>query len=56
MKNFSSYHAHKVELLTKKAKKRNKWAILTFFSTFIELVRELVICNMHNKFGKPKVT
>ena len=30
---------------------RNKSVIL-IFSAIIELVRELVICNMHNKFGK----
>ena len=49
MKNFSSYPAHKVKL---KAKNRNKSAILNIFSAIIELVWELVISNMHNKFGK----
>ena len=52
MKNFSSYRAHKVKLLTQKAKNRNKSAILIFFSAIIKLVRKLVISNMHNKFGK----
>ena len=33
-------------------KNRNKSAILQFFSAMIEVVRELVICNVHNKFGK----
>ena len=45
MNNFLSYRAHKVKLLTQNAKNRNKSAI-------IELVRELVICNMHNTFEK----
>ena len=52
MKNFSSYRAHKVKLLTQKVKNRNKSAILNFFSAIIELVREVVISNMQNKFGK----
>ena len=26
-----------------------------FFSAIIELIRELVICNMHNKFGKDRL-
>ena len=54
MKNFSSYptSAHKVKLFTYKAKKRNTSAILYFFSTIIEVVRELVISNMHNRFEK----
>ena len=30
----------------------SRLVILTFFSAIIELVRELVISNMHNKFGK----
>ena len=34
------------------AKNRNKSAILIFFKAIIVLVRELVISNMHNKFGK----
>ena len=50
MKNFSSYLAHKVKLLTSNAKNRNKSAILTFFSPIIELVQELLISNMHNRF------
>ena len=33
-------------------KNRNKSAILNF--EIWELVRKLVICNMHNKFGKDK--
>ena len=33
-------------------KNRNKSAIFFFFSAIIELVRELVISNMHNKFEK----
>ena len=52
MKNFSSYHAHKVKLLKYNAKNRNKLAIWIFFSAIIKLVQELVISNMHNKFGK----
>ena len=52
MENFSSYRAHNVRLLTENAKKRNKSAILIFFSVIIELVRELVISKMHNKFEK----
>ena len=51
MKNFSSYRAHKVKLLTENAKNCNKSAIL-IFTPIIELVRELVTSNMHNKFGK----
>ena len=51
MENFSSYRAHKVKLLTKNVKNRNKSAIF-FFPAIIELVRELVISNMHNKFEK----
>ena len=31
-------------------KNRNKSAILNFFSAIIELVQELLISNMHNKF------
>ena len=50
MKNFSSYRAHMVKLLTLNAKNRNKSAILNFFSAIIELVQELLISNMHNKF------
>ena len=50
MKNFSSYRAHKVKLLTSNAKNHNKSAILNFFSAIIELVQELLISNMHNKF------
>ena len=52
MKKFSSYRAHKVKLLTLKAKNRNKSAILNLFSAIIELVREPVTSNMHKKFGK----
>ena len=52
MKNFSSYRAHKVKLLTWKAKNRNKSAILNLLLAIIEIVRELVISDMHNKFGK----
>ena len=52
MKNFSSYRAHKVKLLTWNAKNRNKSAILNFFSAIFELVREMVISIMHNTFGK----
>ena len=52
MKNFSSYRAHKVKLLREKVKNRNKSAILNFFPAIIELVREVVISNMQNKFGK----
>ena len=52
MKNFSSYRAHKDKLLTGKAKNLNKLAILNFFPAIIELVWELVISNMQNKFGK----
>ena len=33
-------------------KNRNKSAIFFFFPAIIELVRELVISNMHNKFKK----
>ena len=45
MKNFSNNRAHNVKLLT-----RNKSAILKFFAAIIELVQELLISNMHNKF------
>ena len=34
----------------KMRKNRNKSAILIFFSAIIELVQELFISNMHNKF------
>ena len=50
MKNFLSYRAHKVKLLTKNVKNRNKSAILNFFPAIIELVQELLISNMHDKF------
>ena len=50
MKNFSSYRTHKVKLLTYNAKNRNKSAILNLFSAIIEIVRELFISSMHNKF------
>ena len=36
--------------LGQNAKNRNKSAILNFFSAIIELVQELLISNMHNKF------
>ena len=49
MKNVSK-SANKVKLLMWKAKNRNKSAILEFFTAII--VRELVISNMHNQFGK----
>ena len=52
MKNFSSYRANKVKLLTENAKNHNKLAILNFFLATIELVRELIISNMDNIFGK----
>ena len=32
-------------------KNRNKSAILKFFSAIIELLEELLISNMHNRFG-----
>ena len=45
MKNFSSYRARKVKkIIDVKGEKK--------FSAFIKHVRELVISNMHNKFGK----
>ena len=47
MKNFSSYRAHKVKLLTKNS---NNSAILNFPSAIIELVQELLISSMRNKF------
>ena len=50
MKNFSSYRAHKVKLLTWNEKNHNKSAIFFFFSAIIELVQELLISNIHNKF------
>ena len=46
MNTFSCYRAHKIKLLTKNSNKS------AFSSAIIELVRELVISNMHNKFGK----
>ena len=50
MKNFSSYRAHKVKLLTQNAKNHNKTTILNTGSAIIDLVRELLISDMHNKF------
>ena len=56
MKNFSSYRAHKVKLLTRLWQEgiivpiHNKSAIFFFFSAIIELVQELLISNMHNQF------
>ena len=47
---FSSYRAHKAKLLTLNAKNRNKSAILEKKSAIIDLVRELLISNMRNKF------
>ena len=44
---WKTVHVIKVKLLTKN---RNKSAILIFFSAIIELVRELLISNMHHKF------
>ena len=52
MKNISSNRTHKVKSLKWNVKNLNKSAILNFLSPIIELVRELVICNMHNRFGK----
>ena len=54
MRNFSCYRAHDVKLLTKNAKNRNKSAILDFFLAIIELVQEVLISNMHNKFELDK--
>ena len=39
-------------IIVENANNRNKSAILKQFSAIIELVRELVISNMPNKFGK----
>ena len=49
-KNFSSYPAHKVKLLPWNAKNHNKSAILNFLLAIIELVQELLVNNMHNRF------
>ena len=49
-KTFPSYRANKVKLLTQNVKNHNKSAILNFLSAIIELVRELFISNIHNKF------
>ena len=46
MKNFSSFRAHKVKLLTWKAKNRIKSAIFFFFRPLLNLS----ISNMHNQF------
>ena len=47
---WSHYCGHKVKLLTKNVKDDNKSAILNFFPAIIEVVQELVISNMHNRF------
>ena len=59
MKNFSSYRAHKVKLLTEKAKNRNKSAILNFFQPLLNLFENwsLVTCitnlgRIHEKLFK----
>ena len=38
------------QIIDENEKNRNKSAILNFFSAIIELVQELLISNMHNKF------
>ena len=50
MKNFSSYHAHKVKLLMLNEKNRNKQAILIFFWPLSDLSKNWSLSNMHNKF------
>ena len=40
------------QIIDVKGENRNKSAIVNFFSAIIELVREVVISNMQNKFGK----
>ena len=42
----------KGQIIDIKCENLNKSAIEKFFSAIIELVRELVISNMHNKFWK----
>ena len=54
MKYFSSYRALEVKLLTLNAKNCYKSAIFSAIM-IIELVQELVISNMHNRFGKEKL-
>ena len=40
------------QIIDLKCKNRDKSAFLIFFIAIIELVREILISNMHNKFGK----
>ena len=40
------------QIIDVKWENHNKSATLIFFSAITELVRELVICNMHDKFRK----
>ena len=40
------------QIIDIKCKKSQLIGIFDFFSAIIKLVRELVIWNMHNKFGK----
>ena len=51
MKYFSSYRALEVKLLTLNAKNCYKSAIFSAIMIIV-LVQELVIGNMHNRFGK----
>ena len=64
MRNFSSYRAHNVKLLTLNAKNRNKLAILNFFWPLLNLSENwlLVTCitnlgRIHEKLklSRPKV-
>ena len=41
-----------VQIIDVKSENRNKSTILNFFSAIFEFVREPVISNMNNKFGK----
>ena len=52
MKNFSSYRPQGQIIDVKCEKSQLIGHFENFFSAIIELVREHVISNMHNKFGK----
>ena len=54
MRNFSSYQRAQGQIIVVKCEKSQKIGHFEFFSAVIEIVRELLISNMHNKFGQDK--
>ena len=52
MKKLSKLSRPQGQIIDVKCKKSQLIGHFEFFSAIIELVQELLICNMHNKFGK----